>query len=90
MLAHEISVDSITTTYKQAETNYTPRGIINKITFITAGILLILHAFYLTFNIHVKKPSLMHVIHEEGVPKTLVKKTERFLIVFFCINRWSV
>jgi len=59
--------------------------IINKITFITAGILLILHAFYLTFNIHVKKPSLMHVIHEEGVPKTLVKKTERFLIVFFVL-----
>ncbi len=59
--------------------------IITKITFITAGILLILHALYLTFNIHVKKPSLMHVIHEEGIPKTLVKRTERFLIVFFIL-----
>jgi len=59
--------------------------VINKITFITAGVLLLLHSLYLTFNIHVKRPSLMHVIHEEGIPKNLVKKTERFLIVFFVL-----
>lgn len=55
---------------------------INKITFIAAGILLILHSLYLSFKAHVKTPSLMHVVHEEGIPKSIVKKTERFIIIF--------
>ena len=54
------------------------------ITFYIAGIALIMLAIYLS-RLHVKRPSLMHVIHESGIPKTIKKKIERFAAVYFAL-----
>jgi len=61
---------------------YANGAILDKTLFILGGILILAHALYLVFNLHVKKPSLMNVIHEGGIPKTIGKKIERFFIIF--------
>lgn len=49
---------------------------------ITGGILILLLAVYSSFFIDVKKPSLMHIIHEEGKPNTLFKYLVRIIVVY--------
>lgn len=64
--------------------------LIEKVGFITGGVLIILFSIYLTFNLHVRKPSIMHVLHEQGIPKTMRKKVERFLILFVVFTAFFI
>ncbi len=48
--------------------------------------LIIAMSIYLTFTLHVHKPSLIHVLHEEGIPKTWKKRSERFVAIFLILN----
>ncbi len=68
---------------------------------ILGSVLILILAIYSAFSITVKKPSLMHIIHEEGKPNNLRKILERiivtylvyiafFVIVFNLITEWLV
>ncbi len=52
--------------------------------FYMAGLSLIVISLYLS-KLHVKKPSLMCVIHETGIPKTHKKKIERFIATYLIL-----
>ncbi|MCH8003149.1 MAG: hypothetical protein IH934_00825 [Nanoarchaeota archaeon] len=49
---------------------------------IIGSILILILAIYSSIYIDVKKPSLMHIIHEEGKPKTLYKYFIRIITVY--------
>lgn len=59
--------------------------LINHYSFYIGGSLLIIIAYYMAAKLTVKTPSLMHVIHEEGVPKSDFKKLERFIVTYLVI-----
>lgn len=50
--------------------------------FIFGSILILLLAVYSALSIEVKKPSLMHIIHEEGKPKSLYRMIIRAISVY--------
>ncbi|MFH1316251.1 MAG: hypothetical protein ABII01_01925 [Candidatus Woesearchaeota archaeon] len=54
--------------------------------FVIGSLVIIFSSIFLTFNLHVKKPSIIHVLHDAGIPKSFWKKVERFLIVFLVLN----
>lgn len=58
--------------------------------FYLGGILLIFIAFYLTLRFEIKKPSLMHVIHEEGLPARGFKIIERFSVILVVLVAFFV
>ncbi|MBW2980646.1 hypothetical protein KY360_04470 [Candidatus Woesearchaeota archaeon] len=59
--------------------------------FYIGGVLLILLSLWVTWKLDIKKPSLMHVIHEEGPPaRGFNKITQRALIVFFVLLAFFV
>lgn len=49
---------------------------------IIGSSLILLIAVYSAFSITVKKPSLMHIIHEEGKPGNLRKILERVIVIY--------
>ena len=59
--------------------------LIEYITFSLGGVMLILLSIYVTFKLKVTKPSLMDVIHERGIPKSIYKKVERFFVTFLAL-----
>ncbi|MBI2545839.1 hypothetical protein HYV81_01525 [Candidatus Woesearchaeota archaeon] len=60
--------------------------IIEKLGFYAGGILIILIAFYTAKRLSIRKPSIMHLIHEEGEPpKTASKIFARFITVFLVL-----
>lgn len=58
--------------------------------FIVGTALIIIISLFLTFNLHVKKPSIIHVLHDQGIPNTFRKRIERFLIVFLVLNAFFI
>ena len=52
------------------------------LSFYIGGLIIFGIALYCTMKLEVRIPSLMHVIHEEGVPKTLSEKIERFSVIY--------
>lgn len=68
----------------------THRVFIDVSTVLSGIVFILVHTAILTYYLHVKKPSLMHVIHEEGIPKTTRKKIERFFVVFFVLIAFFV
>ena len=74
-------------------------SILELYSLIIGSISILLIAIYSAFHIDVKKPSLMHIIHEEGKPDTLRKLLIRiitiylvyiafFVIVFNLVMEW--
>jgi hypothetical protein len=61
------------------------RGLLDYVSFYIGGLLLIVIAVYCSFKLKVKQPSLLHVIHEKGLPKTLGKRIERFVMVYIVL-----
>lgn len=57
--------------------------------FYIGGVLLIIFSLYL-IRIPVKRPSLMHVIHEAGAARTLKKKAERFIATYMVLVAFFV
>jgi hypothetical protein len=64
--------------------------VLDKLFFYIGGILIILISFYL-LKFEIKKPSLMSILHEEGLPpKHIGKLTLRFLSIFFILISFFV
>ncbi len=60
--------------------------VIEKVAFYIAGVLLLVIAFYTAKQLSIRKPSIMHLIHEEGKPpKTYFKIFVRFITVFLVL-----
>jgi hypothetical protein len=54
-------------------------------TFYIGMMLIILLSLYLTYSMHVRKPSLIETLHEHGIAKTIRKKVERFVVIFLLL-----
>ncbi len=55
-------------------------------TLVAGMIMLVAIAIYATLKIRIKKPSIMHIIHEEGLPPRGLKNiSKRFLTIFFLL-----
>ncbi len=66
-------------------------SMIEKIGFYVGGIMLILIAFYYAARHEIRKPSLMHVIHEEGKPpKNPIKLLVRGVIILMVLVAFFV
>ncbi len=60
--------------------------IIEKTAFYIGGLLLILLSVYTAKRLSIKKPSIMHLIHEEGMPpQSYTKQLVRFTTVFLVL-----
>jgi hypothetical protein len=53
--------------------------------FYIGMMLIVLFSLYLTQFMHVHKPSLIETLHEHGIPKTIMKKVERFVVIFLLL-----
>ncbi len=53
--------------------------------FCLGGIILLAISVYMALALEIKKPSLMHVIHEEGKPPKTAKKLAFRFITIFCV-----
>ncbi|MGM5485418.1 MAG: hypothetical protein ACQEP1_06120, partial [Nanobdellota archaeon] len=53
--------------------------------FIFGTLALLFISLYLTGHLHVKRPSVIHVLHEEGRAVGARKKIERFFTIFFVL-----
>jgi len=58
--------------------------------FVLGTLLVLGISVYLTYNLHVRKPSILHVLHDAGLPKTFRKRVERFLLVFLVLNAFFI
>jgi len=59
--------------------------------FLIGSISIIFIALYCTFKMNINKPSLMHVIHEEGPPaKNILKIFVRFITIFLVLIAFFV
>ncbi len=60
-------------------------------TFYIGGTLLILVSIFLALKVEIRAPSIMHVLHEEGVPPRRISKLLlRFATIFFVLTAFFV